>query len=234
MDWSNLYPDFFTGNPTEKESPQVEFADIGCGYGGLLGSTRRLSIKTTFRFLLLLNLHHVCVFILSALQWSYLHFSQINSCWVWRSGWKCQTMCRIASGRCAPRVRGATRTSPAFAAMPWSTSPTSFSKDRWVCCWLVNQPGGGGGHSSLTNSSRNILLWAHKKMVQINPSEKSSQFLTVHKMAHSERVSMRYYKNTARVNKLTREHCWADFIELLFEFVLERLNCQSWLSPAKW
>lgn len=38
MDWSELYPDFFTGNPSEKEAPRVEFADIGCGYGGLLGS----------------------------------------------------------------------------------------------------------------------------------------------------------------------------------------------------
>ncbi|KAF7659776.1 hypothetical protein LDENG_00293320 [Lucifuga dentata] len=36
MDWSQLYPDFFTGNSSEKVKPQVEFADIGCGYGGLL------------------------------------------------------------------------------------------------------------------------------------------------------------------------------------------------------
>ncbi|XP_047437813.1 tRNA (guanine-N(7)-)-methyltransferase [Mugil cephalus] len=36
MDWSKLYPHFFTGNTSEKESPRVEFADIGCGYGGLL------------------------------------------------------------------------------------------------------------------------------------------------------------------------------------------------------
>ncbi|XP_028431970.1 tRNA (guanine-N(7)-)-methyltransferase isoform X2 [Perca flavescens] len=36
MDWSKLYADFFTGNPSEKETPRVEFADIGCGYGGLL------------------------------------------------------------------------------------------------------------------------------------------------------------------------------------------------------
>ncbi|XP_036958216.1 tRNA (guanine-N(7)-)-methyltransferase isoform X2 [Acanthopagrus latus] len=36
MDWSELYPHYFPGNPSEKESPRVEFADIGCGYGGLL------------------------------------------------------------------------------------------------------------------------------------------------------------------------------------------------------
>ncbi|XP_022601004.1 tRNA (guanine-N(7)-)-methyltransferase isoform X2 [Seriola dumerili] len=36
MDWSKLYPDFFTGDLCEKETPRVEFADIGCGYGGLL------------------------------------------------------------------------------------------------------------------------------------------------------------------------------------------------------
>lgn len=37
MDWSKLYPHFFTGNPSEEKTQQVEFADIGCGYGGLLG-----------------------------------------------------------------------------------------------------------------------------------------------------------------------------------------------------
>lgn len=36
MDWSELYPEIFTGTPSEKEPPRVEFADIGCGYGGLL------------------------------------------------------------------------------------------------------------------------------------------------------------------------------------------------------
>ncbi|XP_074488182.1 tRNA (guanine-N(7)-)-methyltransferase [Sebastes fasciatus] len=37
MDWSQLYADILPGNPSEKkESPRVEFADIGCGYGGLL------------------------------------------------------------------------------------------------------------------------------------------------------------------------------------------------------
>uniref|UniRef100_A0A8C7Z1Y2 tRNA (guanine-N(7)-)-methyltransferase n=1 Tax=Oryzias sinensis TaxID=183150 RepID=A0A8C7Z1Y2_9TELE len=36
MDWSKLYPDFTTGNTPDKATPRVEFADIGCGYGGLL------------------------------------------------------------------------------------------------------------------------------------------------------------------------------------------------------
>lgn len=46
MDWSTLFPEFFQ-TPKEKEKhedpadgmthPNVEFADIGCGYGGLLG-----------------------------------------------------------------------------------------------------------------------------------------------------------------------------------------------------
>lgn len=38
MDWSELYPHFFTGDSSEKQSSRVEFADIGCGYGGLLGT----------------------------------------------------------------------------------------------------------------------------------------------------------------------------------------------------
>ncbi|KAG7264777.1 hypothetical protein CRUP_007103 [Coryphaenoides rupestris] len=36
MDWSQLYPDFFPGCQVEGGTAQVEFADIGCGYGGLL------------------------------------------------------------------------------------------------------------------------------------------------------------------------------------------------------
>lgn len=37
MDWSELYPQFFTENGSnDKEKKMVEFADIGCGYGGLL------------------------------------------------------------------------------------------------------------------------------------------------------------------------------------------------------
>ncbi|CAL1608508.1 unnamed protein product [Knipowitschia caucasica] len=35
MDWSRLYPNFFKDSDSEL-SPKVEFADIGCGYGGLL------------------------------------------------------------------------------------------------------------------------------------------------------------------------------------------------------
>lgn len=37
MDWSALYPQYFSGN-TEETQRRVEFADIGCGYGGLLGN----------------------------------------------------------------------------------------------------------------------------------------------------------------------------------------------------
>ncbi|KAI4899087.1 hypothetical protein NFI96_022011 [Prochilodus magdalenae] len=42
MDWSQLYPQYFSppqgegGTESEKGQAQVEFADIGCGYGGLL------------------------------------------------------------------------------------------------------------------------------------------------------------------------------------------------------
>ncbi|XP_029358572.1 tRNA (guanine-N(7)-)-methyltransferase [Echeneis naucrates] len=36
MEWSKYYPDFFPADLSEKETPRVEFADIGCGYGGLL------------------------------------------------------------------------------------------------------------------------------------------------------------------------------------------------------
>ncbi|XP_074528437.1 tRNA (guanine-N(7)-)-methyltransferase [Halichoeres trimaculatus] len=36
MDWSELYPEFFTKSPSDEKTSRVEFADIGCGYGGLL------------------------------------------------------------------------------------------------------------------------------------------------------------------------------------------------------
>ncbi|XP_026996491.1 tRNA (guanine-N(7)-)-methyltransferase isoform X1 [Tachysurus fulvidraco] len=40
MDWSQLYPEYFSSDREQMESQgrstQVEFADIGCGYGGLL------------------------------------------------------------------------------------------------------------------------------------------------------------------------------------------------------
>lgn len=55
MDWSELYADVFTGNPSDKETPQVEFADIGCGYGGLLGSSVALpTSKQSSQFTVLL------------------------------------------------------------------------------------------------------------------------------------------------------------------------------------
>ena len=42
MDWRVLFPAFFPengkGQDASRGSHQVEFADIGCGYGGLLGT----------------------------------------------------------------------------------------------------------------------------------------------------------------------------------------------------
>lgn len=40
MDWSKLYPQ-------KPATSQVEFADIGCGYGGLLGN-ENISLKSPF------------------------------------------------------------------------------------------------------------------------------------------------------------------------------------------
>ena len=45
MDWRTLFPAFYpekddkgTGKMANERSAKVEFADIGCGYGGLLGN----------------------------------------------------------------------------------------------------------------------------------------------------------------------------------------------------
>jgi len=38
MDWSQLYPAYFSEKGNKgKDGACVEFADIGCGYGGLTG-----------------------------------------------------------------------------------------------------------------------------------------------------------------------------------------------------
>jgi hypothetical protein len=37
MDWSKHYPQFFHHQQQNQNTKYVEFADIGCGYGGLLG-----------------------------------------------------------------------------------------------------------------------------------------------------------------------------------------------------
>lgn len=50
MDWSQLYPEFFM-NRSERQTAQVEFADIGCGYGGLL-----VELSTLFPNQLILGL----------------------------------------------------------------------------------------------------------------------------------------------------------------------------------
>lgn len=138
MDWSELYPDLFPGDPSEKDAPRVEFADIGCGYGGLLGA---------FRFTDLTIPHRSCssapdlIAIMSPsvfFKWSCLHFSQTNWCWAWRSESKCLITFGTVSSHCGPWKQGATRTSPVFVAMQWSTSLTSFPKGRYVCAVVFN------------------------------------------------------------------------------------------------
>jgi tRNA (guanine-N7-)-methyltransferase len=42
MNWSAFYPRYFApdGQPLGSEVRQIEYADVGCGYGGLLGAAR--------------------------------------------------------------------------------------------------------------------------------------------------------------------------------------------------
>ncbi len=40
MNWHKHYPQFYRADGTFAGDPrQVEFADVGCGYGGLLGAS---------------------------------------------------------------------------------------------------------------------------------------------------------------------------------------------------
>lgn len=50
MDWSSLFPHYFSTDKEESKENNVpnkcvEFADIGCGYGGLLGKNSGLNFK---------------------------------------------------------------------------------------------------------------------------------------------------------------------------------------------
>lgn len=64
MDWSELYPDFFSGDTSGKDHPAVEFADIGCGYGGLLGrSNTHLTIRHPHSFSQLWSVLILCPFL---------------------------------------------------------------------------------------------------------------------------------------------------------------------------
>lgn len=57
MDWSQLYPLYFK-KPNSSEEPsseapkRVEFADVGCGYGGLLGK-KKIVLFVSFTAILL-------------------------------------------------------------------------------------------------------------------------------------------------------------------------------------
>lgn len=53
-DWSNLYPIL----KTDKSKGKVEFLDVGCGYGGLLGKY----LIHQFIFHLTIKLHHIPTF----------------------------------------------------------------------------------------------------------------------------------------------------------------------------
>jgi hypothetical protein len=47
MDWSTLYPNYFTKGKSEgatTPTKSVELADIGCGYGGLLGKCENYTL----------------------------------------------------------------------------------------------------------------------------------------------------------------------------------------------
>jgi tRNA (guanine-N7-)-methyltransferase len=48
MDWSKHYPQFFHHQQQNQNTKYVEFADIGCGYGGLLGKMKKLRHSLSF------------------------------------------------------------------------------------------------------------------------------------------------------------------------------------------
>ena len=84
MDWSPHYPDYCTapaiavdGNPTEASSStagqkKVEFADVGCGFGGLL-----ISLAPQFPDTLMLGeFADKCLILFDRLLISFLHLDR--------------------------------------------------------------------------------------------------------------------------------------------------------------
>ena len=61
IDWGEYYPTFCKPHeddepPAKKQrTPVVEFADIGCGYGGLLGMVHCLLMHSVLAFVLDIN-----------------------------------------------------------------------------------------------------------------------------------------------------------------------------------
>jgi hypothetical protein len=54
MDWSTLYPNYFTRAKSDgatSPTKSVEFADIGCGYGGLLGKCQNYELMMDYIFM---------------------------------------------------------------------------------------------------------------------------------------------------------------------------------------
>ena len=60
MDWRTLFPAFYSekaetnGSSSDNTISKVEFADIGCGYGGLLGMMMMMIAIIVFMMVLLL------------------------------------------------------------------------------------------------------------------------------------------------------------------------------------
>lgn len=70
MDWRRLFPAFYPKNDNkgtcktaDERSAKVEFADIGCGYGGLLGN------------LFSINAHITVLITFSQSWWLHCYFS---------------------------------------------------------------------------------------------------------------------------------------------------------------
>ena len=63
MDWSSLYPAFFASQDVSCEKSKVEFADIGCGYGGLIGNTNKIT-KNVYVGLIANPLLSTCLLVL--------------------------------------------------------------------------------------------------------------------------------------------------------------------------
>ena len=83
MDWRTVFPAFYpekieaNGN-SNRTVPKVEFADIGCGYGGLLGRITTLKvteIMMSMILMLVLSFYHYMEWIFEVTVYNYYIWS---------------------------------------------------------------------------------------------------------------------------------------------------------------
>lgn len=137
MDWSKHYPQFFHHQQQNQNTKYVEFADIGCGYGGLLGKkdedndthTHSLSLS-----LLSSTLNDWTVFwsFVCLIQLHCQHFSQTNLSWDSKFVPKLLSMFKNEFRNCVSKILDNIKTFLSFTQMQWNIFHIISKRVRYI------------------------------------------------------------------------------------------------------